>query len=73
MSVMQTDDEEDGLDYEKSYYLELTELLYSQYDVNGDGALTLKEWHDFARDILDESTPQYRQLLTDPKLGSHDL
>jgi hypothetical protein len=43
----------------------------SQYDTNSDRALTFKEWSDFARDILNESTLQYRQLLSDDNLGSH--
>ena len=50
---MQEEDHNNDLDYDEEYYLELTELLYSQYDTNNDGALDKAEWHEFATDILD--------------------
>lgn len=50
---MQEEDHDNDLNYDEEYYLELTELLYSQYDINNDEALDKAEWHEFAKDILD--------------------
>ncbi len=42
MGILQSEDQQDELDYDEEYYMELTDLLYSQYDTNQDAALSLE-------------------------------
>ena len=48
------------MDSDEEYYLDLTDVLYEYYDQDHDSALTLNEWQAFAKDILDQSEPQYQ-------------
>lgn len=68
MKVLAQEDLENDLEYDREYYLELTELLYDRYDLNQDEALSLDEWQNFANDILDESTEHYKEVQQNPKL-----
>lgn len=55
------------------YYYELTDLLYDQYDIDDSGSLSLEEWTFFSQDIVDESSPEYQQIVNDPKLREPEL
>lgn len=64
----ETGDEQDG-----EYYYEITSLLYEQYDKDRDLALSIQEWRQFSKDILDEDSPEYQQILADPGLKQLEL
>lgn len=43
--TLREDDAEYEVSDEEEYYRDLTDLLYEQYDIDGDENIDMREWH----------------------------